>query len=69
MRRNMEIKNVFLNIDKDGSSKHLYIYFIIGALDMNEIFDMFHKYNFNIKKEDLQRLFSTVDDDKDSINI
>ena len=33
---------------------------------MNEIFDMFQKYNFNIKKEDLQALFSTVDDDKDS---
>ena len=43
MRRNMEIKNVFLNIDKDRSR----------ALEINEIFDMFHKYNFNIKKKDL----------------
>jgi hypothetical protein len=31
MKKNMEIKNVFINIDKDGSR----------ALDINEMFEMF----------------------------
>ena len=33
---------------------------------MKEIYDMFRQYNFNIQKEDLEKLFNVVDDDKDS---
>ena len=38
---------------------------IIEYLDMGEIYDMFRLYNFQIEKEDLEKLFDVVDEDKD----
>ena len=52
----MEIKKIFQVIDKDGSCITLYYQFFIAfkeSLDMNEIIELFHKFDYLIDKKDL----------------
>ncbi|KAL4467619.1 hypothetical protein ABPG73_022045 [Tetrahymena malaccensis] len=56
LKKIQEIKNVFLQIDKDGSR----------SLDKDEINEMFSKYDFYIDPDYLDQLFSIVDDDQDN---
>ncbi|EDK31214.2 EF-hand protein (macronuclear) [Tetrahymena thermophila SB210] len=56
LKKIQEIKNVFLQIDKDGSR----------SLDKDEINEMFSKYDFYIDPDYLDQLFRIVDDDQDN---
>ncbi|KAL4485442.1 hypothetical protein ABPG72_008310 [Tetrahymena utriculariae] len=56
LKKIQEIKNVFLQIDKDGSR----------SLDKDEINEMFSKYDFYIDPDYLDQLFGIVDDDQDN---
>lgn len=54
----MEVKKIFKNFDRDGSSINM---FEVDNLDMGELYEMFRKNGFKITEEQLQKFFKVVD--------